>query len=261
MGGRRDEIQKIGFKRLPWDGERGGPFHEVFVPVNPSQGRGYESDGHADVHIYRRRDTKEYDCLLLACRRLAEAGQPDRQKLACEFLIDQLRSPRVISNPLLAFLPNALTDRIRSRKLDVAGVIDTIPLLAFFRNELAFDYLVRFLGVKHDLVLEKVACVFNSVRYRKSASGLLAIVKADRSYATLPALGALRLNGHPSFAPEIIDACDGIRLTESDTEGVAQVLVEIAKGEASAFARRHAGSNLPVRRSLAAHILRLLKTS
>jgi hypothetical protein len=233
MGGKRDEIQKNGFKRLPWDEGPGGVFHEVFVPVNPSHGRGYSCHGHPDVHIYDRRDTKEYDCLLLACKRLADTGPANRQRLACEFLIDQFRR--------------------------ASGVIYTNPLLAFFRNELAFDYLVAFLGVEHEVVLANVAYVFNSVRYRKSANSLLAIVKAKRSYATLPALGALRLNGHESFASEIIDACDGTRLREEDTDLVAEVLVAIAKEEAREFARRHSGSDVPVRRLLAFHILRLLK--
>jgi hypothetical protein len=261
MGGKRDEIQRNGFKRLPWDGGPGGVFHEVFVPVNPSHGRGYSSEGHADIHIYGRRDTKEYDCLLLACKRLADSGPADRQRLACEFLLDQFRrsSGLTYTNPLLAFLRNVLIDKIWSPKLDVAGVTDTIPLLAFFRNELAFDYLVAFLGVEHEVVLANVAYVFNSVRYRKSANFLLAIVKAERSYATLPALGALRLNGCPNFASEIIDACDGTRLREEDMDRVAEVLVAMAKEEAREFAGRYLGSDIPVRRLLAFHILRLLK--
>jgi hypothetical protein len=260
MSGKRDEIQENGFKRLPWDGQPGGAFQEVFVPVNPSQGRGYSSHGHPDVHIYDRRDTKEYDCLLLACKRLADTGPADRQRLACEFLIDKLRWPDVIyTNPLLAFFRNVMIDKIRSPKLDVAGVIDTIPLLAFFRNELSCDCLVDFLSVEHEVVLANVAYVFNSVRYRKSANSLLAIVKADRSYATLPALGALRLNGHPSFASEIIDACDGLRLRKDDADVVAEVLVSIAREEAKEFASRNSGNDVLVRRLVAFHILKLLK--
>ena len=124
---------------------------------------------------------------------------------------------------------------------------------------MSFDYLVDFLSVEHEVVLSMAVYVFNSVRYRKSASALLSIVKAERSYATLPALGAIRLNGHPSFASEIIDACDGTRLREDDMDLVAEVLVTIAKEEAREFGRRHSGSDVSFRRLLAYHILRLLK--
>ena len=139
------------------------------------------------------------------------------------------------------------------------AVIDTVALLAFFRNELSYDYLVAILGVEHELVLAEAAAIFNSIRYRKSADSLLSIVKAPRSYATLPALGALRLNGLPAFASEIFAAFDGKRLMEDDADLVAEVLIQIAADATRRFAYSHSTSDSNMERLLSYHILRLFK--
>jgi hypothetical protein len=260
VGGSRDDIQKYGFERFKTGGPTGGPFNEVYVPVNPSQGRGYRSEGHVGINIYDGRDTQEYDCLLLACKNLSETGTAERKVAASRFLINQIQSAgRRSARPFLPFFRNVSVRRSGMPKLDVAGVVDTIALLAFFRNELSYDYLVALLGVEHELVLAKVSVVFNSVRYRKSADPLLAIVRSPRSYATLPALSALCLNGHPTFVSEIIGACDGERLMEDDANFVAEVLIRISEEAAKEFAYSHSASDATMERLLSFHIFRSLE--
>jgi hypothetical protein len=260
MGGTRDEIQKTGFRRFHT--LRPGVFNEVFVPVNPSEGHGYSSEVLGGIQIYLKRDTMEYDCLLRACNRLAESGPADGKRRVGEFLIETIRARSVMpTGPLFKLFSNALLKKFHLRKVDVAGVIDTIPLLSFFRNEIVYDYLVDFLSVAHQLVLAQVASIFCSVRYRKAASGLLRIVKSERSYATLPALGGLRLNGQQDFFPDIIEACDGKRLTDEDVDGIAHVLMSIDNNQALEFARKNAEIDLSVRRLLAFRILSLNKAS
>ena len=250
MGGRRSELQRNGFERAPWADLTNTSFEPVFVPVNPTDGLGYESTSIAGTIVYERCNTPAYHCLLKTCARLASDSESDCHA-ATEFLVSQLM--RAGEPAIRRWIQR--TVGATSYGLDVAGVVDTMTLLSLFCNHRAYDALVQFLSVDHPLVLHRASQIFSAVRYRKAAEPLLRVLSRPANYATERALAALRLNGEPRFVETIIEVCDGVRVMEGNMDLAAAVVLSLDRERASTFARTHSNAPDPSKRTLAYEIL------
>jgi hypothetical protein len=241
MGDERTPVQVNGFEKpKPEDQPRmhiPGGLHTTWAVFKPSHPRGYRTTGYSDVEIYEGRETKSYKSLLVACNELSRHGSIEEQQEISSFLIDKV-NPSVI---------------------DVAGVVDTIPLLSFFRNNQSYACLLHLINSGQQLI-DKHACdVFTSVRYQKSAGPLLQNVKRARSYSSTSALAALAMNGNEETAKELVSLFEAGHFHSTEVETIAHVLVGISIVSAETIMRDYSISNSVEERRLSYELLKEIR--
>jgi hypothetical protein len=138
--------------------------------------------------------------------------------------------------------------------------MDTMGLLSVIPSAESCATLANFLESDNEILLSHVACVFNGIRYRGVADGLLELATQQLTYATLPALSALQLNGEPHFFDDVVEACQRTAIPPSKVGLAATVLLALDARRAEAWARQHASKDVPAENRLAYEILKALET-
>ena len=223
-----------------------------FVPVNPTHGQGYATTIVGGSVLYEHRDTPTFGRLVRACHRLS-LGQADRRNRAIAFLLSHLRGER----PASGFWSRLFGG---PKFLDVAGLMDTITLLAVLPSAESCATLVNFLDSDNELLLKHVATVFKGIRYRGAADGLLRLATQQLTYWTLPALASLQLNGELRFFDDIVEACRRTAFPPSEVRLAATVLLALDAHRAEMWARQHASKDVTAENRLAYEILNTLET-
>ena len=112
-------------------------------------------NAYGSMVIYGWNTHPQYRRLMAQAKKLAETlEKTDATKLAA-FLAQQIEHPNV----------------------SVGGILDTVPLLAYFRNDAAYRCLTKLLTHKNLLVRRRVVDVFASIRYTDAARNLIHILK------------------------------------------------------------------------------------
>src|SRR5262249_42307068 len=119
--------------------------------------------------------------------------------------------------------------------------------------------LANFLDNDNELLRRNAALVFNWVRYRGAANGLLRLATRQPTYATLLALAGLQLNGEPHFFDDIVAACRRTSIPPSEFGLAATVLLALDARRAEAWAQQNASKDVPVENTLAHEILNALE--
>jgi tetratricopeptide (TPR) repeat protein len=251
MEGPRSPLQRFGYEPVPWRTPGGSVMQPVFVPVNPSHGKGYSSTVVGEFIVYQYRDTPEYRRLLGSCYRLSSAS-PATREAAVSFLLSQLSKAGARPGWWGALFG-------RRSDLDVAGVVDTLTLLSFLPTKESCRAMLYFLKVERDVVSHHVACIFNRIRYRAAGHDLLRLAIGPESYAMLPSLASLRLNGEAEFFDAILGAWQSKVLPLRTLDTVALVLLDLNAERAEEWAHQHVNDQAEPKHRLAFEILNALQ--